>query len=1167
MAHLFLPTALSQQGARWLAAGLTALALLLAPAGAALAQTTTFNYTGGTQTYTVPAGATAIQVVVAGASSGTYGAVNAVVGAQVTATILVTPGELLSVVVGASRGARPGATTAAVTAPAAPAAAAGAPTSGGQTAREPTTSRPRAMPWWWPGRWRQPVRQRCARRGGGLPSGANGATNNCTKGGYGGTQSGAGSGSYNGTIGTGGYGGSYNGVGSPGGGGGYYGGGSGYLAYCSGSFGFGGSTYAGGGGGGSSWTTATATGVSYVAAPIGNGSVTIRATVPSLATFAPNPGSIGQAVTLTGSNLAGVTSLLVNGVDATASITNNTATSLTFRVPAATPATGTTTLTTATGVATSTAFTVVPQSNNALAFNGTNNYVSLPYLTPVPLGNSAYTLEAWIKPTSMGVYGIIGWGNYGITNQATALRLDPANGGSVRNYWWANDLMVTTGNLADGKWHHVAATFDGTTRTIYVDGVLKGSDTPSGHNVPNAANLRIGSTSVATANNPPTGLGTGEYFPGSLDEVRIYNVGLTQAQVQADMFSASGAAAVPASQVYYANFDQGIAGGNNVGLTSLPDLSGNNSTGTLTNFALTGTTSNWVRSFPTITGISPNTGKSGTSVTVTGTNLTDATGFAFNGLASASFTTPTNDLTATATAPVGVLTGPLSLSAATLTRYNGPVFTLVNDLVVTTTTPIAADSYSSITVNSPGVGTLAGNVTVSGSTTVGSGGTLNDGCFVLGGPSSFTLAAGGTLGICSGQGISAAPAATGSIQNTGARSFSTDALYTYTGTAAQVTGSGLPATVRTLTLRNAAGLTLTGALTTATSAVSLTTGVLSTGAGALTLGPAATLSETATGYLTGTAQTTRNLSTAGAPETFGGLGLRLTPSGATLPGSTLVVRTTGVARAGVGSSQSVLRNYDIRPTQTTGLSVDLTLTFRDDERNGIAAANLRLFKSDDAGATWQGQPATISPTAASGSQPTTYSASLVRVSNFSLWTLGNSANPLPVQLVAFTAQAEGRGARLRWRTASELNNAYFTVEASADGVNFSAVGQVPGHGTTALPQQYTYFDAELSRYGALAVYYRLRQVDDNGQRTYSPVQVVTVPAAGLLSLTPNPVPTDAAARLVGAAPGAEVQVFDAVGRRVLLTLADAAGVARLALPAGLYLVRAGTAPALRLVVE
>ncbi|WP_196292754.1 T9SS type A sorting domain-containing protein [Hymenobacter ruricola] len=490
------------------------------------------------------------------------------------------------------------------------------------------------------------------------------------------------------------------------------------------------------------------------------------------------------------------------------------------------------------------------------------------------------------------------------------------------------------------------------------------------------------------------------------------------------------------------------------------------------------------------------------------------------------------------------------------------------DLVVSTTTGIYADAlYTSFTVTSTGVGTLASPISVAGSTTVQSGGVLNDGCFVLSGPGSFTLAAGGTLGICSAQGISSS-GSTGAVQVTGTRTFDADARYTYNGSAAQVTGTGLPATVRALTLSNGAGLTLTDDVT-ATSAVALTGGVLRTGSNALTLGPTATLSEDADGYATGTVQTTRNLSTAGTTQTFGGLGLTLTPSSSRLPGSTLVVRTTGTARTGAGTSQSVKRVFDIQPAVRTGLNVALALTVRDDERNGIAAANLRLFKSDNAGTTWQPQKAaTLATTAASGSQPTTHTASLSGISNFSLWTLGNAANPLPVELATFTAQAQGTGALLQWTTASELNNAGFEVESSADGARFARLGTVAGAGSSTQAHTYAFVDEHVARYAAPLVYYRLRQVDLDGTASYSPVRTVAVGPQAKLALFPNPVTQ--ATTLTGAQPDDAVTVFDALGRQVLAATADAAGKAALTLPQGLatgvYVVRVGS-QALRLVVE
>jgi hypothetical protein len=182
-------------------------------------------------------------------------------------------------------------------------------------------------------------------------------------------------------------------------------------------------------------------------------------------------------------------------------------------------------------------------------------------------------------------------------------------------------------------------------------------------------------------------------------------------------------------------------------------------------------------------------------------------------------------------------------------------------------------------------------------------------------------------------------------------------------------------------------------------------------------------------------------------------------------------------------------------------------------------------------------------------------------------TDSNSNAPLPVALTQFAAAAEGVAAvRLTWATASEKNSKAFEVERSTDGVAFAAIGMVAAAGTTATARTYALRDAVLPA-GAAVLYYRLRQVDLDGTAHYSPVRSVAL-ASGL-SLYPNPAP-GGAATLSGVAPGAAVQVLDALGRQVLAATADAAGTAALALPAGLapgvYVVRAGSA-ALRLTVE
>lgn len=192
------------------------------------------------------------------------------------------------------------------------------------------------------------------------------------------------------------------------------------------------------------------------------------------------------------------------------------------------------------------------------------------------------------------------------------------------------------------------------------------------------------------------------------------------------------------------------------------------------------------------------------------------------------------------------------------------------------------------------------------------------------------------------------------------------------------------------------------------------------------------------------------------------------------------------------------------------------------------------------------------------------------VAHFSIWTLGSSANPLPVELSAFTATAQGPTAvRLSWATATEQNSARFEVERSADGTTFERIGTVAAAGSSSAPRAYELLDAQLAT-GAARLYYRLRQVDLDGTAAYSPVRSIALTgAAAGLSLFPNPAP-GGAATLTGAQPGTVVTVFDALGRVVTSATADATGTATLALPTGIvtgvYVVRCGNL-ALRLTVE
>ncbi|MDJ0717264.1 MAG: neuraminidase-like domain-containing protein [Prochloraceae cyanobacterium] len=160
-------------------------------------------------------------------------------------------------------------------------------------------------------------------------------------------------------------------------------------------------------------------------------------------------------------------------------------------------------------------------SRKVLEFDGTDDYISFSS-SNAPLGNQSYTIAAWIKPDEMGSRGIVGWGNYKITNEVITLRLmgkaEATNADGIRHCWSSHDLPAPVGDLTN-SWHHVAATFDGTTRKIFLDGKEVASDKASGLNVTKNDNLTIGLTWDR------------EYFNGQIAEVRIWNVALSSKQI------------------------------------------------------------------------------------------------------------------------------------------------------------------------------------------------------------------------------------------------------------------------------------------------------------------------------------------------------------------------------------------------------------------------------------------------------------------------------------------------------------------------------------------------------------------------------------------------------------------------------------------------------------
>jgi hypothetical protein len=172
-----------------------------------------------------------------------------------------------------------------------------------------------------------------------------------------------------------------------------------------------------------------------------------------------------------------------------------------------------------------------------LTFDGTNDMVSVP-ATPSLNLTKAVTLEAWVKPDTLGTK----WRTIAVKEQSTQLAYALyANNGRDQvsgNVFTTRDNGLAGPRLAVGAWTHLAATWDGTTAKVYVDGKLIRSAALGGTMASSSKPLRFGGNTIWP-----------EWFKGQLDEIRIYNRALSAAEVQSDLRAPIGTSALSRSGV------------------------------------------------------------------------------------------------------------------------------------------------------------------------------------------------------------------------------------------------------------------------------------------------------------------------------------------------------------------------------------------------------------------------------------------------------------------------------------------------------------------------------------------------------------------------------------------------------------------------------------------
>jgi hypothetical protein len=164
------------------------------------------------------------------------------------------------------------------------------------------------------------------------------------------------------------------------------------------------------------------------------------------------------------------------------------------------------------------------------------------------------------------------------------------------------------------------------------------------------------------------------------------------------------------------------------------------------------------------------------------------------------------------------------------------------------------------------------------------------------------------------------------------------------------------------------------------------------------------------------------------------------------------------------------RWWDI--TASAAVTANIIFTYRGTENTMSAAYQTGAIGAQHWNGTSWDPPVGTGTGVTAGTGTVTVSGA----STFSPWVISALAAPLPIELLYLDASCQGNDVILKWATATETSNDYFTVERSYDGQSFEAIAIVDGAGNSSTMNAYTTVDKS----NAGNAYYRLKQTDFNG---------------------------------------------------------------------------------------
>lgn len=170
-------------------------------------------------------------------------------------------------------------------------------------------------------------------------------------------------------------------------------------------------------------------------------------------------------------------------------------------------------------------------------------------------------------------------------------------------------------------------------------------------------------------------------------------------------------------------------------------------------------------------------------------------------------------------------------------------------------------------------------------------------------------------------------------------------------------------------------------------------------------------------------------------------------------------------------------------------------------------------------------------------------------SSFYLHSKNVNNIPLSVSLFDFGVEPQSNGDLLTWKTASEYQHLYFTIQQSIDGKSFRDINRVSSKAINGISNEVLSYLFENLQTSVGTIFYRLEMTDINANKTYSPVLSVYHNQTPSISISPNPSSGDL---LITSHSAAFVDVYDLCGKKVFSSSGNL--FTNLHLPHGMFMV-------------